>query len=120
MGSRRGQTERETGVVVAPTLHRELAAWAQSKPTIAALYVFGSYTRPAHQANSDLDLAFEFVGVDDELVELLLQREVWQRELAALTGLAVRGLHLWSDRDTVKPPIVTIYKRPTPATAPPS
>ena len=36
MGSRRGQTERKTGVVMAPTLHRELAAWANSKPTIAA------------------------------------------------------------------------------------
>jgi predicted nucleotidyltransferase len=105
---------------MAPTLHRELAGWATTKPTIAALYVFGSCTRANHRPESDLDLAFEFVGVDDELVELLVHRDAWQRELVAMTGLVVRDLYLWSDRDTVKPPIVTIYKRPVPSTAQPS
>lgn len=98
--------------VTAPTLHRELAAWADTKPTIAALYIFGSRARATHRPESNLDLAFEFVGVDDELVELLLHRDVWQHELTALTGFVVKDLYLWSDRDTVKPPIVTVYRRP--------
>jgi hypothetical protein len=95
-----------------PALHRQLAVWANSKPKIAALYIFGSSARPGYPPETGLDLAIEFMAVDDELVELLLHREVWQWELAGLSGFVVRGLFLWSDRDRVKPPIVTVYRRP--------
>jgi len=99
---------------VTPILHNELAAWAETKPTIVALYVFGSCARGTSRPDADLTIAFEFAGVEDELVELLLNQKEWRCELAELTGLVVQELCLWSDRDFVKPPIVTIYRRPIP------
>ena len=100
---------------MAPALHRELAIWANSKPKILALYVFGPSARPNYPPESGLDLAVEFTAVDDELVELLVHRDVWLWELSSLPGLCVRSLCLWSDRDRVKAPIMTIYRRPAPA-----
>ena len=41
-------------------LRGKLQGWAATKPTIKALYVFGSYASGVAQPGSDLDLAFEF------------------------------------------------------------
>jgi predicted nucleotidyltransferase len=77
---------------------KTLAKWAESKPTIKTLYVFGSYaTGRAHQG-SDLDLAFEFVDVDDPLAELISNAASWKTELTGLTGIPVKDVYLNSDR----------------------
>src|SRR5690349_21837952 len=70
-------------------LHGKLAAWVNSKPRIAALYIFGPSARPNHPPASGLDLAVEFEAVENELVEFLLHRDIWQWELVALLGLAI-------------------------------
>jgi predicted nucleotidyltransferase len=72
----------------------KLAAWAAGKPTIKALYVFGSYARGEQALTSDLDLAFEFVGVAVDLVELITNARAWKVEVNQLTGLVVKNVHL--------------------------
>ena len=74
-----------------------LAQWAASKPTIGALYVFGSYAAGTANAGSDLDLAFDFVGVDESLAELIVNALPWKAELTHLTGLVVKDLYLSTD-----------------------
>ena len=56
--------------------HQVLAKWAVGKPTIKALYVFGSYARGQARPDSDLDLAFEFINVDAPLSELIEKADV--------------------------------------------
>lgn len=96
-------------------LYEKLAAWAEAEPGIAALHVFGSRARGNHRPDSDLDIALEFVDVDEELSALIVHRARWKRELSELTGLVVKDIELWSDHEIVKPPIVTIYRRETDA-----
>jgi predicted nucleotidyltransferase len=45
-----------------------LSQWAATKPTIRALYVFGSYARGEATPDSDLDLAVDLAGDDAELI----------------------------------------------------
>ena len=76
------------------TIPREaLRTWAASKPTIKALYVFGSYARGEAQTDSDLDLAFEFTDVDEADVELICNATAWKSELTQLTGIMVKDLY---------------------------
>jgi predicted nucleotidyltransferase len=63
-----------------------LSQWAATKPTIRALYVFGSYARGEATRESDLDLA---VDVADDDVDLVCNSRAWRAELAELTGLEV-------------------------------
>jgi predicted nucleotidyltransferase len=80
-------------------LRSKLASWAKSKPTIKALYVFGSYAKGTAKPSSDLDLALDFVdGIDDELSELIVNAGAWKQELTALTGLLVKDIYLASDQ----------------------
>ena len=74
-----------------------LAQWAATKPTIGVLYVFGGYAAGTAHAGSDLDLAFDFVGVDEQLAELIVNAERWKVELNQLTGLVVKDLCLSTD-----------------------
>jgi predicted nucleotidyltransferase len=39
----------------------EIAAWAEAYPCLAKVHVFGSIARDEATANSDLDIAFEYV-----------------------------------------------------------
>ena len=91
-------------------LHEKLAAWAATKPTIAALHIFGSRARGDFRPDSDLDLAFEFVDVDEELSELIENAARWKRELAILTDLTVKDLYLRSDH-VASGAIVTVFRR---------
>ena len=74
-------------------LRAKLQSWAATKPTIKALYVFGSYARGAAQPDSDLDLAFEFTGVDEADAELIYNARAWKIELTRLTGITVKDLY---------------------------
>jgi predicted nucleotidyltransferase len=74
-----------------------LAEWAINKPTIKAVYVFGSYARGEAGPESDLDLCFEFFDADDALVELIERAASWKAELSLLTGLVVKDLYLSTD-----------------------
>jgi predicted nucleotidyltransferase len=58
-----------------------LALWASTKPTIRALYVFGSYAAGTAHAGSDLDLAFDFTGIDEADAELITNAASWKAEL---------------------------------------
>jgi predicted nucleotidyltransferase len=75
-------------------LTTKLAAWAADKPTIKALYVFGSYTRSEQTRTSDLDLAFEFMDVHVPLVELTTNARAWKAGVSRLTGLVVKEVYL--------------------------
>jgi predicted nucleotidyltransferase len=74
-------------------LRAKLQSWAATKPTIKTLYVFGSYARGAAQPDSDLDLAFEFTGVDEPDAELICNAKAWKTELTRLTGITVKDLY---------------------------
>lgn len=87
-----------------------LAAWAADKPTIAALYVFGSYARGEARPDSDLDLAFDFVDVDNPLSELIVNAGAWKVELGRLTGLVVKDLYLSTDA-AVRGAKVLVFRR---------
>jgi predicted nucleotidyltransferase len=69
-----------------------LAQWAAAKPTIKALYVFGSYAQGAARPDSDLDLAFDFIDADDGLSELIWNAAAWKAELTQLTGVVVKDV----------------------------
>jgi predicted nucleotidyltransferase len=95
---------------VTKLLHQRLAAWAATKPSIAALHIFGSRARGDYRPDSDLDLAFEFADVDEELAELIENRAEWKRELSALTGFLVKDLYLRSDPEA-SGAVVTVFRR---------
>jgi predicted nucleotidyltransferase len=76
-----------------PIPREALRRWAATKPTIKALYVFGSYARGEARPGSDLDLAFEFTGVDEADAELICNAKAWKAELILLTGIAVKDLY---------------------------
>jgi predicted nucleotidyltransferase len=94
----------------AQLLQEKLAAWAATKPTVAALHIFGSRARGDYRPDSDLDLAFEFVDIDEELAELIDNAARWKPELSDLTGLVVKDLYLRSDPE-VSGPVVTVFRR---------
>jgi predicted nucleotidyltransferase len=75
-------------------LTSKLAAWAAGKPTIKALYVFGSYARSERTRTPDLDLAFEFMDVNVPFVELIINARAWKAEASRLTGLVVKDVYL--------------------------
>jgi predicted nucleotidyltransferase len=74
-------------------LRGKLQGWAATKPTIKALYVFGSYASGAAEPGSDLDLAFEFTSVDEADAELICNAKTWKTELTRLTGITVNDLY---------------------------
>lgn len=92
-------------------LKSTLATWAESKPTIKALHVFGSHAKGTVFLDSDLDLAFDFVaGIDNELSELIENAAAWKAELSALTGIVVRDVYLGCDQ-VVGPTRVNVFTR---------
>jgi len=79
-------------------LRNKLRAWAKSKPTVRALYVFGSRARGNNRPDSDLDLAFDLEErYGNQLSELVSNADAWRGELAGLTGLRIKDLILSSD-----------------------
>lgn len=74
-----------------------LREWAARQPTVRAVYVFGSYATGTATAQSDLDLAFDFIDALDakeSLSELIDNAARWKAELSALTGIVVKDLYL--------------------------
>ena len=49
--------------------------------------------RGAAQPDSDLDLAFEFTGVDEPDAELICNAKAWKTELTQLTGITAKDLY---------------------------
>jgi hypothetical protein len=89
-----------------------LARWAAGKPTIKALYVFGSYARGEARPDSDLDIAFDFTGVDEDDVELIGNARAWKTELTLLTGIKVENLYPATAAPVTNGPSVLIFRRP--------
>ena len=92
-------------------LRGKLQNWAATKPTIKALYVFGSYARGAAQPGSDLDLAFEFTGVDEADAELICNAKAWKTELTRLTGITVKDLYHSTAAPVRKGAVVLVFNR---------
>ena len=92
-------------------IYSQLADWAETKPTIKALYVFGSRAKGSAGPDSDLDLAFDFVdGVDNELAELIENAADWKAEVTKLTGIQVNDVYLSGD-PIVGPKRVLVFRR---------
>lgn len=87
-----------------------LLAWATSKPSVIALYVFGSRARGDEQPAADLDIALELEARFGDLDELITNRAVWKRELTMATGILVKDIQLRADPE-VTGRIVTVYRR---------
>lgn len=94
-------------------LYEKLAGWAQSKQQLAALHIFGARARGDHRPDSELALALEFVDVENEARLLRDHAPTWNQELADLSGLDVAELELRSNKQIVKLPVVTVYRRPS-------
>jgi predicted nucleotidyltransferase len=92
-------------------LRAKLQGWAATKATIKALYVFGSYARGTAQPDSDLDLAFEFTGVDEPDAELICNARAWKTELTWLTGIMVKDLYHSTDAPVRKGVAVLAFSR---------
>jgi predicted nucleotidyltransferase len=88
-----------------------LALWAASKPTITALYVFGSYARGEAKPDSDLDLAVEFVGVGEADAELICNAQAWKAELTRLTGITVKHLYHRTAEPVANGAVVQVFSR---------
>jgi predicted nucleotidyltransferase len=70
----------------------DLGIWAQQRPGIRRLWIFGSRARGTHRPDSDLDIAFEIdrLPTDQAAEEFQTQvRPSWMAELSALFGLKV-------------------------------
>jgi predicted nucleotidyltransferase len=87
-----------------------LVRWAASKPTINCLYVFGSYAHGEAGSDSDLDLAFDFINVDEPLAELIEKAAAWKAELGRLTGIVIKDVYLSTDA-VAQGPKVLIFSR---------
>ena len=95
-----------------PEIPRDaLAKWAASKPTIKALYVFGSYARGDARPDSDLDIALEFTGVDEDDAELIENAAAWKAELTQLTGISVKDIYHRAAEPVRNGPSVPIFTR---------
>jgi predicted nucleotidyltransferase len=92
-------------------LRRALERWAATKPTIKALYIFGSYARSEARPGSDLDLAFEFTGVDEADAELICNSKAWKTELSRLTGITVKDLYHSTAAPVRDGPTVQVFSR---------
>jgi predicted nucleotidyltransferase len=92
-------------------LRGKLQSWAATKPTIKALYVFGSYARCTSQPGSDLDLAFEFTGVDEADAELICNAKAWKIELTRLAGITVKDLYHRTAAPVRNGAVVLVFSR---------
>ena len=86
-----------------------LSRWAICKPTIAGLYVFGSYANGSATNQSDLDLAFEFVDVDEPDAELISNASAWKSELTQLTGITVKDLYHLSSPKVQNSKVIRVF-----------
>ena len=73
-------------------LRSELAAWAQKRPGMRRLWVYGSRAQGTHRGDSDLDIAFEIDLLSDSVAAREFQERTlptWRLELSELSGLPV-------------------------------
>ena len=85
-----------------------VSQWAAAKPTIRAVYVFGSYARGEATPESDLDLA---VDVADGDAELICNSRAWRAELAKLTGLEIGPFYHLTATPVASGPKVLVFSR---------
>jgi predicted nucleotidyltransferase len=72
--------------------------------------VFGSRADGTARPDSDLDLAFDFVNVDEPLAELIANAARWKAELSEETGLVVKDVYL-STSPKAQGPRELVYSR---------
>lgn len=85
---------------------RVLAEWAERKPLVKRVFIFGSRVRGDHKADSDIDIAVELDAVEyqrsDEsggLDTWIHAKQRWKEELQTLIPNKVQ-LELWSQNMT--------------------
>lgn len=73
-----------------------MKTWAESKPDLLDLYLFGSRVVGGSRPDSDLDVAFRDVSDYvrwDHIESNDPRKKVWTKELAGLTGLRIHLHH---------------------------
>jgi len=89
--------------------HEALRQWAATKPTIKALYVFGSRARGDGQPDSDIDLAFELTDVDEADAELICNAAAWKAEVRQVTGIVVKDVYHRNSKPVMAGPVVQVF-----------
>jgi predicted nucleotidyltransferase len=75
------------------------------------LHIFGARARGDHTADSALELALEFLEANDAVRQLRENVVAWKRELSDISGLHAVELELRSNKELVRLPLVTVYRR---------
>ena len=77
-------------------VHQALLKWAEGKPLVGSLWVFGSRARGDHRAESDLDIAIQLdlsaaKGMDESggLATWMFDTDGWEEELSALLPFTI-------------------------------
>ena len=65
---------------------KRIREWAATKRDIAAVYIFGSRVRGGARADSDFDIAIEFINPDADgaFADFIFESETWRQELQRL------------------------------------
>jgi predicted nucleotidyltransferase len=99
----------------------EVAAEADNHDSIAALYIFGSMVRGDHKPTSDLDIALEYMpldqmaAIDDGSYERWqAEHEEWRQSLERRIGREVHldRLHIADPESVAWPAVVRARERP--------
>ncbi|MCJ2079877.1 nucleotidyltransferase family protein [Methylobacterium sp. J-090] len=65
-----------------------LSSWAERKPAISELWLFGSRARGDHRPDSDVDLAIWLPGHKGQALALYVAKgDEWQSEIEAVAGM---------------------------------
>ncbi len=82
-------------------------AWAAKQPLVLEAYGYGSRVKGGYSPESDVDIAIEVAGFDDDekLANSIIAHEKWQTELQSLLPVIV-DLHFMTPDDTIVAPAV--------------
>ena len=95
----------------------DIAHWAADQPLIEAVYAFGSRVKGGYRPDSDIDLAIEVGGEDEQdcFTNAIFFKGEWAIALQSLVSVAVHLQIILPDDIIVKPAVLDhgqlLYRR---------